>query len=265
MTARTKATSTVDEAEVARFATLAAEWWDASGPMAPLHRLNPVRLGWTKTQVCAHFKRRGGPHGPAGTQAEARDPKDAEALKGLRILDVGCGGGLLSEPLTRMGAEVVGIDPAAENIEVARLHASEAGLAIDYRATTAEALAAEGEVFDVVTALEVVEHVTDVALFVAACGAMVKPGGLMIAATINRTMKAYALAIVGAEYILRWLPRGTHAYDKLVKPSELAAAFRGAGLSLTAETGIMYVPHRRPLAPDQRHGRQLHDGRGKPR
>ena len=228
MTARPKQKpSTVDDAEVARFAALAAEWWDASGPMAPLHRLNPVRLGWIKDQICTHL---------------SRDPKDAEALKGLRILDVGCGGGIVSEPLRRMGAEVVGIDPAAENIAVARLHAREAGLAIDYRATTAEALAAGGERFDVGDR---------------ARGRRARHRRRPLRRRLRRHGEArrpddrrhhqphhegLCVAIIGAEYILRWLPRGTHSYDKLVKPSELAAAFRAAGLLLAAETGIMYVP-----------------------
>jgi 2-polyprenyl-6-hydroxyphenyl methylase/3-demethylubiquinone-9 3-methyltransferase len=219
--------STVDPAEIARFSAMSARWWDADGPMRPLHRLNPLRLSWIKDQVSARF---------------GRDPKPPTALTGLRVLDVGCGAGLVTEPLARMGADVVGLDPAEENIATARHHAGEGGLAIDYRAATAEALAAAGETFDLVLALEVVEHVTDVDGFVAACGAMVKPGGLMIASTINRTMKAYMLAIVGVEYVLRWLPRGTHSYDKLVTPDELRAAFRAAGLAPSAETGVMYVP-----------------------
>jgi 2-polyprenyl-6-hydroxyphenyl methylase/3-demethylubiquinone-9 3-methyltransferase len=220
-------TATVDEAEVARFSAMAEKWWDPTGPMAPLHKLNPVRLAYIKDQVAAHF---------------GRDPKSADAFAGLRILDVGCGAGLVTEPFRRLGAETVGIDPSASNIEVAKLHAAESGLAIDYRAATAESLAAAGERFDVVAILEVVEHVPDVAAFVAASAAMVKPGGLMIGATINRTLKAFALAIVGAEYVLRWLPRGTHSYDKLVTPAEFAAAFRAAGLEVAAETGVVYVP-----------------------
>ncbi|MEO8668661.1 MAG: bifunctional 2-polyprenyl-6-hydroxyphenol methylase/3-demethylubiquinol 3-O-methyltransferase UbiG [Bauldia sp.] len=217
----------VDEAEVARFSAMAEEWWDPSGPLAPLHRLNPIRLAWIKARLCDRF---------------GRDPKDPVALTGLRILDVGCGGGLVTEPLRRLGADVVGIDPSGANIEVARVHAAESNLAIDYRADTAESLAEAGERFDAVLILEVVEHVPDVPAFVFACGAMVKPGCTMIAATINRTLKAFALAIVGAEYVLRWLPRGTHSYDKLVTPAELAAAFRGAGLDISDETGVMYVP-----------------------
>jgi 2-polyprenyl-6-hydroxyphenyl methylase/3-demethylubiquinone-9 3-methyltransferase len=221
------AAATVDPAEVARFSALATRWWDPDGPMRPLHRLNPLRLTWIKQQICARF---------------GHDPKSPAALSGLRVLDVGCGAGLVTEPLTRMGAAVVGIDPADETIAAAKLHAGEVGLAIDYRATTAEALAAAGERFDVVLTLEVVEHVTDVAAFIAATGSMVKPGGLTVASTINRTRKAWLLAILGAEYVLRWLPRGTHQYDRLVTPEELRTAYRGAGLKPTAETGVMYVP-----------------------
>jgi 2-polyprenyl-6-hydroxyphenyl methylase/3-demethylubiquinone-9 3-methyltransferase len=225
--ARSARRSTVDDDEVARFSALAVNWWDPSGPMAPLHRLNPVRLAWIKGEITAAF---------------GRDAKAADAYSGLSILDVGCGAGLVAEPFCRLGARIVAIDPSAENIAVARLHAEESGLAIDYRATTAEALSASGARFDVVTALEVVEHVTDVPAFIGTCAEMVKPGGLLIVATINRTMKAFALAIVGAEYVLRWLPRGTHRFEKLVTPRELEDAFAAAGLAVTAETGIMYVP-----------------------
>ena len=220
-------TTTVDPDEIARFSALAAKWWDPRGPMAPLHKFNPVRLTWIKGEICARF---------------GRDPKDPQALAGLRILDVGCGAGLLTEPLSRMGGSVVGIDPSPQLIEAARLHAAEMNLAIDYRATTAEALAEFGERFDVVLILEVVEHVTDVAEFVAGAASLVKPGGLLVASTINRTMKAFFLAIIGAEYVLRWLPRGTHTYDKLVTPDELTAAFRTAGLTPAADTGVMYIP-----------------------
>ena len=217
----------VDPDEVARFAGLAAEWWNPAGPLKPLHRLNPLRLAWVKGEIARQF---------------GRNRDDPVALTGLSILDIGCGGGLLAEPLARMGGAVTGIDPAPENIAVARLHAEVSRLTINYRATTGEALRDAGEQFDVVTLLEVVEHVPDVGAFVAACAALVKPGGIAIAATINRTLKAWALAIIGAEYVLRWLPRGTHSYDKLVTPAELAAAFRAAGLGVTAETGVMYVP-----------------------
>src|SRR6266545_4327211 len=219
--------STVDDAEVARFSALAGEWWDARGKMAPLHKLNPVRLAYIRDAACRRF---------------GRDPKRLDCLAGLRVLDIGCGGGLLSEPLARLGAAVVGADPAAANIEAARLHAAENGLAVEYRATTAEALAAAGERFDVVLAMEVVEHVADVNLFVTLAAGMVKPSGLMIAATINRTVKSFALAIVGAEYILRWLPRGTHRWDKFVTPNELEIALELGGLEVTDEAGVIYNP-----------------------
>ena len=219
--------STVDPAELARFSALAETWWDSNGPMRPLHRLNPTRLAWIKEQIAAHF---------------SRDAADPRALGGLRILDVGCGAGILAEPLTRMGGDTVGIDPSAENIAAAKVHAETSGLAVDYRATTAEALAESRERFDVVTVLEVVEHVTDVKAFVATCVSLIRPGGIVFFSTINRTIKAFLLAIVGAEYVLGWLPRGTHHYDKLVTPSELTDAVRAAGLEPAAETGVMYAP-----------------------
>jgi 2-polyprenyl-6-hydroxyphenyl methylase/3-demethylubiquinone-9 3-methyltransferase len=223
----TTSSTTVDADEIARFSALAAKWWDERGPMRPLHKFNPVRLAWIKAEITAHFD---------------RPPKAADALTGLRLLDIGCGAGILSEPLARMGGTVVGVDPSAPVIAAARLHAAASGLAIDYRADTAESLATAGEQFDVVLALEVVEHVTDVPAFVALAAQLVRPGGLLVVSTINRTLKAFALAIVGAEYVLRWLPRGTHAYDKLVTPAELTAAFAAAGLAPGAETGVMYVP-----------------------
>jgi len=218
---------TVDEAELARFAALADEWWDPRGKMAPLHKFNPVRLGYIRDAACRRF---------------ARDARGLDCLEGLRLLDIGCGGGILSEPLARLGADVVGADPAEPNIAAARLHADESELKVDYRATTAEALAEAGERFDVVLAMEVVEHVADVNLFVKLTGAMVKPGGLMIAATINRTLKSFALAIVGAEYILRWLPRGTHQWDKFVTPNELEIALELAGLRVIDDAGVIYNP-----------------------
>jgi len=219
--------STVDADEVARFAALADRWWDPEGPMRPLHRLNPTRLAYIRDRLAGHF---------------GRDTKSAESLAGLRILDIGCGAGLVAEPLARMGATVTGIDPAPENIAAARHHAAGAGRSIDYRATTAEALAAASESFDAVLILEVVEHVTDVGLFVATVGRLVRPGGLVVASTINRTLKAFALAIVGAEYVLRWLPRGTHSYDRLVTPAELSAALAAAGLVVADTTGVVYAP-----------------------
>jgi 2-polyprenyl-6-hydroxyphenyl methylase / 3-demethylubiquinone-9 3-methyltransferase len=217
--------STVDRAEVARFSALAAEWWDAGGRMGMLHRFNPVRLAFIKAAACRHFE---------------RDDKRLDALTGLRILDIGCGGGILCEPLARLGAAVTGADPAVSNIEAAKLHAREQELAIDYRATTAEALAAAGERFDVVLAMEVVEHVADLALFVRLCTEMVKPGGLMVVATINRTLKSFAFAIVGAEYVLRWLPRGTHQWGRFVTPKELTDALEQHGMLLLDETGVIY-------------------------
>jgi len=216
---------TVDENEVARFSRLASQWWDARGPMAPLHKFNPVRLAYIRDRTAAHFD---------------RDPKRLDSLSGLRMLDIGCGGGILSEPLARLGAAVVGIDPSENNIAVAQHHAARSGLSIDYRNTTAEALSESGEAFDVVLAMEVVEHVADIGLFVDLAAAMVKPEGLFFVATLNRTMKSFALAIVGAEYILRWLPRGTHQWDKFVTPNELEIAIEQSGMEITDETGIVY-------------------------
>jgi 2-polyprenyl-6-hydroxyphenyl methylase / 3-demethylubiquinone-9 3-methyltransferase len=217
--------STVDAEEVARFARLANEWWDPRGKMGVLHKFNPVRLGFIKETACRQL---------------GRNPKRLDSLAGLRLLDIGCGGGLLCEPLARLGAAVVGADPAAANIGAARLHAAESGLAIDYRVITAEALADAAERFDLVLAMEVVEHVADVSLFVKRCAEMVRPGGMMIAATLNRTLKSFALAIVGAEYVLRWLPRGTHQWDKFVTPNELEAVMTRDGLQVLDATGVIY-------------------------
>jgi 2-polyprenyl-6-hydroxyphenyl methylase/3-demethylubiquinone-9 3-methyltransferase len=219
--------SSVDQAEVERFSRLASDWWNPRGPMAALHKFNPVRLGYIRDQAAKRF---------------ARDPKKLDCLEGLRMLDIGCGGGILSEPLARLGARMVGADPSEENIAAASAHSQASGIAIDYRATTAEDLAEAGERFDVVLAMEVVEHVADVGSFVKTCGAMVKPGGVMIAATLNRTLKSFALAIVGAEYVLRWLPRGTHQWDKFVAPNELEIAFERSGLQVTGERGVIYNP-----------------------
>ncbi|MGH6683723.1 MAG: bifunctional 2-polyprenyl-6-hydroxyphenol methylase/3-demethylubiquinol 3-O-methyltransferase UbiG [Pseudolabrys sp.] len=219
--------ASVDEGEVERFSRHAADWLDARGPMAALHKFNPVRLAYIRDKA---------------TQKFLRDPKKLDCLKDLRVLDIGCGGGILSEPLARLGARMVGADPSQENIDAAAAHAGQSGVTVDYRATTAEDLAAENERFDVVLAMEVVEHVADVKSFVATCSSMVKPGGLMIAATLNRTLKSFALAIVGAEYVLRWLPRGTHQWDKFVTPNELELAFERAGLAVTGERGVIYNP-----------------------
>ncbi len=227
MVTRKARAASVDTAEVERFSRHAADWWDPRGPMAALHKFNPVRLAYIRDQAAARFE---------------RDPRKLDCLKGLRMLDIGCGGGILSEPLARLGAAMVGADPAEENIAAAREHAEEQGVGVDYRATTAEDLAAGHERFDVVLAMEVVEHVADVESFVATCASMVKPGGLFVVATLNRTLKSFALAIVGAEYVLRWLPRGTHQWDKFVTPRELEAAVENAGLGVTGERGVIYNP-----------------------
>ena len=221
------ANGTVDQAEIDRFSALAQEWWNPTGKFKPLHKFNPVRLTYIREKLCGHFD---------------RDPKSPNALTGLRVLDIGCGGGLLSEPMARMGADVVGADAGATNIEIAKLHASQSGVKVDYRATTAEALAEAGEKFDVVLNMEVVEHVSDVDLFLTACADMVKPGGLMLVATINRTAKARALAIFMAENILRWLPRGTHTYEKLVRPAEIEAPLTASGMQIIDRLGVFYNP-----------------------
>ncbi|MCB8840004.1 bifunctional 2-polyprenyl-6-hydroxyphenol methylase/3-demethylubiquinol 3-O-methyltransferase UbiG [Aurantimonas sp. VKM B-3413] len=219
--------STIDSGEVERFSRLAQEWWNPSGKFKPLHKFNPVRLDYIRSEVAKNFQ---------------RDPDGSRPLAGLSLLDIGCGGGLIAEPMARLGASVVGADASETNIEVAKLHAEESGLAIDYRATTAEAIAEGGERFDVVLALEIVEHVADVDLFLTSCADMVKPGGLLFVATINRTLKALTFAIVGAEYVLGWLPKGTHQFSKLVRPEEIARPLERAGLSMIDETGVVYHP-----------------------
>lgn len=219
--------STINQAEIDHFSRIAAEWWDPQGKFRPLHKFNPVRLAYIKEKICLAFD---------------RDPVSAEPLKGLRILDIGCGGGLLSEPLARLGADMVSADASQTNIEVAKIHSKKSGVVIDYRCTTAEALAEAGESFDVVLNMEVVEHVADVHLFMQKCGMMVRPSGLMFLATLNRTWKAWGLAIIGAEYILRWLPKGTHHYEKFLTPDELKKELSSSGLSVIEETGITYNP-----------------------
>ncbi len=219
--------SSIDADEVARFEAMAESWWDPTGPFKPLHRFNPSRLRFIRDTAVAHW---------------GRDPSLLKPLDGLAVIDIGCGGGLISEPLARMGATVTGIDPSTKNIGTARVHAGQSGLEIDYRATTAEDVAASGARFDMVMNLEVVEHVSDVDGFLAASGTLLKPGGLMICATLNRTLKSLAMAKIGAEYVLRWLPRGTHDWRKFLTPAELTRSIRRAGLSVTALQGVSYLP-----------------------
>ncbi len=219
--------ASVDPAEVAKFAALAESWWDPHGRLRPLHRLNPTRLAYIRDRMAARL---------------GRDPLGERPLRGLSILDIGCGGGLLSEPLSRLGAQVTGIDAAATSVRVAALHAARDGLNIDYRHATAEALAAAGHRYDLVLNMEVVEHVADLDAFMAASCALVKPGGVLVAATLNRTPKAFLLAVVGAEYLLRWLPRGTHDWRRFVRPSELAGRLRRGGLTVSEIVGVTYNP-----------------------
>ncbi len=219
--------STIAPDDVASFAAIASEWWDERGKFAPLHRINPTRIAYIRDQVVAHF---------------SLDGESATPLAKLSVLDVGCGGGLLSEPMARLGADVTGIDAAKESIAVAKTHAAAQCLGIDYRVAAAETLAAEGKQFDIVLALEIIEHVADTALFYAALAELVKPGGVLILSTLNRTAKSYALGIVGAEYILRWVPRGTHQWKQFVKPSEMAEALIGRGLTIRDTMGLVFDP-----------------------
>ena len=220
-------TAGVDQAEIAKFEAMAGEWWDPDGKFKPLHMMTPCRLGYAVAQIAAQ-------HG--------RDPKSLRPFEGLRILDIGCGGGLLSEPMARLGAEVVGADAAERNIPVARLHAEQMGLEIDYRVTTAEAMAEAGESFDAVLNMEVVEHVPDPQAFLDACATLVRPGGLMIISTINRNPKSWLVAIVGAEHIMRWLPKGTHDWARFVTPDELTAMLGRAGLEPVDAKGFVFNP-----------------------
>ena len=221
-----KTRSTVDPEEIERFSRIAGGWWDPKGKFAPLHRMNPLRIQWIRDKACQHF---------------SLAPSPAPLL-GLSLLDIGCGGGLISEPMCRLGAAVTGVDAGEKNIAVASAHAAQGGLAIDYRCTTAEALVESGAQYDIVLALEIIEHVADIAQFVKASAALLKPGGLLIYSTMNRTPKAYALAIVGAEYILRWLPVGTHDWKKFLKPSELVAQFRHHNIEVVELTGMVMHP-----------------------
>ena len=227
MTKAASQRTTVDDAEIAHFSALSREWWNPAGKFRVLHKFNPVRLAYIRDQACHHF---------------SRDPQSGKPFEGLRILDIGCGGGLIAEPMARLGADVIAADASRTNIEVARIHAEESGVPVDYRETTAEALADAGEKFDIVLNMEVVEHVSDVDFFITTCGSMVRPGGLMFIATINRTPKAWALAIFAAENVLRWLPKGTHEYERLVRPGELEAPLTASGLQIIDRTGVFYNP-----------------------
>ncbi|GFE64510.1 bifunctional 2-polyprenyl-6-hydroxyphenol methylase/3-demethylubiquinol 3-O-methyltransferase UbiG [Litoreibacter roseus] len=220
-------TTTVDTAEIAKFEAMAAEWWDPNGKFKPLHMLNPCRLDYITRQIAAEFDR----------DLDAPKPFD-----GLRILDIGCGGGLLSEPMARLGADVVGADAAERNIPVAQVHADQSGLQIDYRHTTAEALAAAGEQFDAVLNMEVVEHVADPLAYLTACADLLKPGGLMTCSTINRNPKSFVVAILGAEYVMRWLPKGTHEWSKFITPDELFDLLSKAGLEPVDRKGFVFNP-----------------------
>ncbi|NEX46428.1 bifunctional 2-polyprenyl-6-hydroxyphenol methylase/3-demethylubiquinol 3-O-methyltransferase UbiG [Pseudotabrizicola algicola] len=219
--------TTVDPAEVAKFEAMAAEWWNPNGKFKPLHMLNPCRLDYITNQIAAEFD---------------RDLTKAQPFKGLRLLDIGCGGGLLAEPMARLGADVVGADAAARNIPVAQVHAAQSGLTIDYRHTTAEALAAAGEQFDVVLNMEVVEHVADPLAYLTACQQLLVPGGLMICSTLNRNAKSFMMAIIGAEHVMRWLPKGTHEWKKFITPDELQDLIRKAGLEPVDRKGMVFNP-----------------------
>ena len=222
-------TSTVDPAEIAKFEAMAAEWWDPTGKFKPLHMMNPCRLDYITSQIGAEF---------------GRDLTKRHAFAGLRILDIGCGGGLLSEPMARLGATVVGADAAAGNIPIAQIHAQQSGLDVDYRNITAEALVEAGEQFDVVLNMEVIEHVADPQAFMNASQALLKPGGLLLCSTINRNPKSFMAVIVGAEYVMRWLPKGTHEWNKFITPDELEKFLKNAGLDTVDRKGFVFNPAR---------------------
>lgn len=246
------ASSTVDPEEIKRFSAIADEWWDENGKFKPLHRLGPVRIQYIRDKACAHF---------------GRDVQTIRSLAGLKLIDIGCGGGLICEPMARLGAEVTGIDASEKNIRVASIHAEKMGLTIDYRCAAAEELVGSRQLaidrstadskqhtansFDIVLALEIVEHVADIPEFLGACAKLVKPGGILFMSTLNRTVKSFGLAIVGAEYLLRWLPRGTHQWKKFVKPSELCAGLRHEGMEIQNMAGIVFNPFQNSWALSQ--------------
>ena len=233
--------STLDPREVDAFNALAQEWWDPNGRMKPLHKLGPARMAYLRDTIAAHFDS-GQFHTGGAVLGGVGQNQREQPLAGLRILDVGCGGGLVAEPLARMGASVTGIDPGEDTIAAARVHAAEQGLKIDYRSVRIEDVAVAGETFDAVTCLEVVEHIPDVGSFLATAARAVRPGGILIVSTINRTLRSYALAIVAAEYVLGWLPRGTHDWDRFVRPDELAIYLKRAGLEPPRTRGLVLDP-----------------------
>jgi 2-polyprenyl-6-hydroxyphenyl methylase/3-demethylubiquinone-9 3-methyltransferase len=219
--------ASIDPVEVAKFSAIAAEWWDPTGKFAPLHKFNPVRLAFIRAEAAAHF---------------GRDARSLRPFEGLSLLDIGCGGGLLSEPMARLGFAVTGADASERNIGTAKAHAAQSGLTIDYRAATAEALVAEGHSFDMVLNMEVVEHVADVSAYLQACTALVKSGGITVVATLNKTLKSLALAKIGAEYVLGWLPRGTHDWNRFIPPAELKASLEESGLTILKTQGVSFDP-----------------------
>ena len=221
--------ASLDPAEVAKFSAIAAEWWDPAGKFAPLHKFNPVRLSFIRTEAAGHF---------------GRDSRALRPFEGLSLLDIGCGGGLLSEPMARLGFAVTGADASEKNIGTARAHAAQSGVGVTYRAATAEALVAEGQSFDVVLNMEVVEHVADVTAYLEACARLVKPGGLTFVATLNKTLKSLALAKIGAEYVLNWLPRGTHDWNRFIPPAELQVMLEQTGLTILKRQGVSFDPLR---------------------